>query len=178
MHKNAYNPCMDSSLNDAFPLVGIIMGSASDAPHMAGAAEVLTQLGVTHEVRIVSAHRTPDRLSAYARSARDRGLHVIIAGAGGAAHLPGMTAAMTPLPVFGVPVPSGFMNGLDSLLSIVQMPFGIPVGTLAAGSGGAKNAALLAAAVLALHDPALAARLEAFRSAQTDSVAETLSETP
>ena len=149
------------------------MGSTSDAPHMQGAADVLTQLGVPHEVRVVSAHRTPDRLAAYARSARDRGLQVIIAGAGGAAHLPGMTAAMTPLPVFGVPVPSSFMNGLDSLLSIVQMPFGIPVGTLSAGSGGAKNAALLAAAVLALHDHALAERLDDFRRRQTDDVAET-----
>jgi 5-(carboxyamino)imidazole ribonucleotide mutase len=153
------------------PLVGIIMGSQSDWPTLQHAADLLTELGVAHETRIVSAHRTPDRLSQYAKTARERGLKVIIAGAGGAAHLPGMTASMTPLPVFGVPVESKALNGLDSLLSIVQMPGGVPVGTLAIGPAGAKNAALLAIAVLALNDPALAARLDAYRAAQTAAVA-------
>jgi 5-(carboxyamino)imidazole ribonucleotide mutase len=154
------------------PLVGIIMGSQSDWPTMRHAADVLTELDVPWEARIVSAHRTPDRLVAYAKSARERGLKVIVAGAGGAAHLPGMAASMTSLPVFGVPVQSKALNGLDSLLSIVQMPGGIPVGTTAIGNAGAKNAGLLAAAVVALLDPAVADRLDAFRAVQTASVAE------
>ena len=149
------------------------MGSQSDWSTMEHAAQTLAALGVTHECRIVSAHRTPDRLVDYARSAAGRGLQVLIAGAGGAAHLPGMMAAMTALPVLGVPVQSKALDGMDSLLSIVQMPGGIPVGTLAIGKAGAINAALLAAAILALGDPALAARLEAWRSAQSASVAET-----
>jgi 5-(carboxyamino)imidazole ribonucleotide mutase len=153
-------------------LVGIIMGSQSDWPTLTHAAQTLTAMGVAHEVRIVSAHRTPDRLREYAVSARGRGLRVIIAGAGGAAHLPGMCAAWTPLPVLGVPVESHALKGMDSLLSIVQMPAGIPVGTLAIGRSGAVNAALLAASILALHDPALAERLDAYRTAQTASVAE------
>ncbi len=151
-------------------LVGIIMGSQSDWRTMKHAAEALEALDVPHEVRIVSAHRTPQRLVEYATTARGRGLKVIIAGAGGAAHLPGMTAAMTPLPVFGVPVQTKTLSGQDSLLSIVQMPGGIPVGTLAIGEAGAKNAGLLAAAVLALSDPTLAKRLDAYRAAQTDAV--------
>ncbi|MEX6723530.1 5-(carboxyamino)imidazole ribonucleotide mutase [Parapedomonas caeni] len=154
------------------PLVGIIMGSQSDWATMEHAARILTELDVAHETRIVSAHRTPDRLYTYAKSARERGLHVIIAGAGGAAHLPGMAASMTTLPVLGVPVESQALKGQDSLLSIVQMPGGVPVGTLAIGKAGAINAALLAAGILALHDPALDARLTAWRQAQTDSVAE------
>lgn len=153
------------------PLVGVIMGSQSDWATLRHAAETLTALGVAHEARIVSAHRTPDRLAEYAKTAAARGLKVIIAGAGGAAHLPGMCAAWTTLPVFGVPVESATLKGLDSLLSIVQMPAGIPVGTLAIGRAGAVNAALLAVAVLALDDPALAARLAAFRAAQTENVA-------
>lgn len=152
------------------PLVGIIMGSQSDWPTMKHAADALDALGVAYEARIVSAHRTPDRMVDYAKAARGRGLKVIIAGAGGAAHLPGMTASLTPLPVFGVPVQSKALSGQDSLLSIVQMPGGIPVGTLAIGEAGAKNAGLLAAAVLALMDEALAARLDAYRAAQTDAV--------
>ena len=152
--------------------VAIIMGSQSDWATMRHAAETLDRLAIAHDARIVSAHRTPDRLVAFAKSARDEGFQVVIAGAGGAAHLPGMAAAMTPLPVFGVPVESKALSGKDSLLSIVQMPAGIPVGTLAIGRAGAVNAALLAAAVLALHDPALAARLDAFRAEQTASVAE------
>lgn len=148
------------------------MGSQSDWATMKHAADVLQQLGVAHETRIVSAHRTPDRLYEFARGAKAAGFKVIIAGAGGAAHLPGMTAAMTPLPVFGVPVESKALSGQDSLLSIVQMPAGIPVGTLAIGKAGATNAGLLAASVLALQDDALAARLEAWRAAQTASVAE------
>lgn len=151
-------------------VVGIIMGSQSDWATMKHAAETLDQLGVAFETKIVSAHRTPDRLYNYARSAKDRGLKVIIAGAGGAAHLPGMTAALTPLPVFGVPVESRALSGVDSLHSIVQMPAGIPVGTLAIGKAGAINAALLAAAVLALGDEALAERLDAWRAAQTAKV--------
>jgi len=139
---------------------------------MQAAADVLAALGVPHEVRIVSAHRTPDRLFAYAESARDRGLAAIIAGAGGAAHLPGMLAAKTPVPVLGVPVQSKALSGLDSLLSIVQMPKGIPVATFAIGAAGAANAALFASAQLAIEDPALAARLDAWRKAQTDAVAE------
>ncbi|MBL8696738.1 MAG: 5-(carboxyamino)imidazole ribonucleotide mutase [Alphaproteobacteria bacterium] len=156
----------------ATPAVGVIMGSQSDWATMKGAAEVLESLGIAHEVRIVSAHRTPQRLVGYARGAKRRGLQVIIAGAGGAAHLPGMAAAMTPLPVLGVPVQSRTLNGLDSLLSIVQMPAGIPVGTLAIGEAGARNAGLLAAAILALRDPALARRLDQHRARQTDAVAQ------
>ena len=150
--------------------VGIIMGSHSDWATMKHAAEILTELGVAHETRIVSAHRTPDLLFEYASTAVERGLHVIIAGAGGAAHLPGMTAAKTRLPVLGVPVQSKALSGLDSLLSIAQMPRGVPVGTLAIGEAGALNAGLLAAAIVALHAPAVAARLEAYRAAQTARV--------
>ncbi len=152
------------------PLVGIIMGSRSDWETMRHAAETLEALGVPHETRVVSAHRTPDRMVDYARAAAGRGLRVIIAGAGGAAHLPGMTASMTRLPVLGVPVESHTLKGMDSLLSIVQMPAGIPVGTLAIGRAGAVNAGLLAAAILATSDAALAERLDAWRAAQTDSV--------
>jgi 5-(carboxyamino)imidazole ribonucleotide mutase len=153
-------------------LVGIIMGSRSDWETMHHAADILTDLGVPHETKVVSAHRTPDRLYDYAKGAKDRGLKVVIAGAGGAAHLPGMCASMTPLPVLGVPVESKALSGMDSLLSIVQMPAGIPVGTLAIGKAGAKNAALLAAAILATHDDALAARLADWREKQTESVSE------
>lgn len=153
------------------PLVGIIMGSQSDWATMCHASEILAALGVAHETRIISAHRTPDRLVDYAKSAKGRGLNVIIAGAGGAAHLPGMAAAMTELPVLGVPVESKALSGMDSLLSIVQMPGGIPVGTLAIGKAGAINAGLMAAAILALNDPDLAERLAAWRQAQTDNVA-------
>lgn len=152
------------------PLVGVIMGSRSDWETMAHAVQVLQDLNVPHEVRVVSAHRTPDLLFEYAATARERGLQVIIAGAGGAAHLPGMCAAKTPVPVLGVPVQSKALNGQDSLLSIVQMPAGIPVGTLAIGKAGATNAALLAAAILANHDAELAARLDRFRSEQTAKV--------
>lgn len=152
--------------------VAIIMGSQSDWATMRHAAETLAGLGVSHESLIVSAHRTPRRLYDFAAGAREAGFKVIVAGAGGAAHLPGMAAAMTPLPVFGVPVESKALSGQDSLLSIVQMPAGIPVGTLAIGRAGAVNAALLAAAVLALSDEALAGRLDAWRKAQTDKVAE------
>jgi 5-(carboxyamino)imidazole ribonucleotide mutase len=158
---------------NAKPLVGIIMGSQSDWPTMRHAAEALKQLGVPFEARIVSAHRTPDRLWNYAKTAKDRGLKVIVAGAGGAAHLPGMAASMTTLPVLGVPVMSKALSGQDSLLSIVQMPGGIPVGTLAIGEAGAKNAGLLAAQILALADDDLARRVEQHRQAQTDAVAET-----
>ena len=154
------------------PLVGIIMGSQSDWDTMKPGAEILERLGVAHERRIVSAHRTPDRLVDYAKTARQRGLKVIIAGAGGAAHLPGMAAAMTSLPVLGVPVQSKTLNGLDSLLSIVQMPGGVPVGTLAIGSAGAKNAGLMAAAIVALTDPQIADALDAWRAAQTAAVGE------
>lgn len=154
------------------PVIGIIMGSQSDWPTMTHAAEVLDALAIPYEARIVSAHRTPDRLYDYAKTARDRGLKVIIAGAGGAAHLPGMAAAMTPLPVFGVPVQSKALSGQDSLLSIAQMPGGVPVGTLAIGASGAKNAGLLAAAVIALMDEGVARRLDAWRAAQTDAVAD------
>lgn len=153
------------------PKVAIIMGSQSDWPTMRNAAQVLDGLGIPYDARIVSAHRTPDRMIDFAKSARDQGFQVIIAGAGGAAHLPGMVASMTPLPVFGVPVQSKALSGQDSLLSIVQMPAGIPVGTLAIGNAGASNAALLAAAVLALHDKPLADRLDAYRQKQTDAVA-------
>ena len=154
------------------PKVGIIMGSQSDWETLSACAEVLDALGVAYETRIVSAHRTPDRLFDYAKGAAGRGLQVIVAGAGGAAHLPGMAAAMTRLPVLGVPVESKALNGIDSLLSIVQMPGGVPVGTLAIGRAGAINAGLLAASILALSDVALAARLEAWRAQQTDQVAE------
>ncbi|MGN6764011.1 MAG: 5-(carboxyamino)imidazole ribonucleotide mutase [Rhizobiaceae bacterium] len=150
--------------------VAIIMGSQSDWPTMRHAAETLETLGIGFEKRIVSAHRTPERLYEFARGAKGAGFRVIIAGAGGAAHLPGMTAALTPLPVFGVPIESKALSGQDSLLSIVQMPAGIPVGTLAIGRSGAVNAALLAAAVLALFDPALADRLDAYRARQTEAV--------
>jgi len=156
---------------DEAPLVGIIMGSRSDWETMRHAAEMLDALGVPYETRVVSAHRTPERLCEYARTAAGRGLKAIVAGAGGAAHLPGMTASMTRLPVLGVPVESTALSGLDSLLSIVQMPAGIPVGTLAIGRAGAANAGLLAAAILATADEALAARLEAWRAKQTDGVA-------
>ena len=155
------------------PIVGIIMGSRSDWETMCHAAQTLAALGVPHESRVVSAHRTPQRLYDYAGGAAARGLKIIIAGAGGAAHLPGMAAAMTRLPVLGVPVESKALSGMDSLLSIVQMPGGIPVGTLAIGKPGAINAALLAAAMLANNDAALAERLDAWRQAQTDAVAET-----
>jgi 5-(carboxyamino)imidazole ribonucleotide mutase len=154
------------------PAVAIIMGSQSDWPTMRRAAAVLDELGVAHEARIVSAHRTPERLYAFARTAREQGFKVIIAGAGGAAHLPGMTAAMTTLPVLGVPVRSSALDGEDSLLSIVQMPAGVPVGTLAIGEAGATNAGLMAAAILALADPELARRLEQWRAARTAAVAE------
>ncbi|MFL6843264.1 MAG: 5-(carboxyamino)imidazole ribonucleotide mutase [Allosphingosinicella sp.] len=153
--------------------VGIIMGSRSDWETMRHAAETLDALEISYETRIVSAHRTPERLYEYARGAADRGLKVIVAGAGGAAHLPGMAASMTRLPVLGVPVRSKALDGLDSLLSIVQMPAGVPVGTLAIGQAGATNAGLLAASILALSDPALASRLEDWRQRQTDGVAET-----
>jgi 5-(carboxyamino)imidazole ribonucleotide mutase len=159
-------------LAKAGPVVGIIMGSTSDWETMRHAADTLDQLGVAHETKVVSAHRTPKRLYDYAHSARDRGLKIIIAGAGGAAHLPGMTASMTALPVLGVPIETQALKGMDSLLSIVQMPAGIPVGTLAIGKAGAINAALLAAAMLANGDDALAERLEAWRAKQTGSVAE------
>jgi 5-(carboxyamino)imidazole ribonucleotide mutase len=149
------------------PLVGIVMGSASDGPTMRKAAELLDELGVPHEMKVVSAHRTPDLMFRYAESAADRGLHVVIAGAGGAAHLPGMIASKTHLPVLGVPVQSRALSGLDSLLSIVQMPGGIPVGTLAIGESGARNAALLAAQILSLHDEGLRARLIAWRDKQS-----------
>ncbi len=158
------------------PQVAIIMGSNSDWPTMRHAAETLDTLDVAYEARIISAHRTPDRMYAFAKAAKDLGFKVIIAGAGGAAHLPGMTASLTPLPVFGVPVESKALGGEDSLLSIVQMPGGIPVGTLAIGKAGATNAALLAAAVLALSDEGLADRLDAYRANHTASVAEFPSE--
>ncbi len=155
------------------PLVGIIMGSQSDWATMKHAADTLSALDVPHEIRIVSAHRTPDRLAEYAKTARTRGLSVIIAGAGGAAHLPGMVAAFTSVPVLGVPMQSHALTGMDSLLSIVQMPAGVPVGTLAIGRPGAINAGLLAAAILATSDAALAARIDSYRAAQTEAVAET-----
>jgi 5-(carboxyamino)imidazole ribonucleotide mutase len=161
------------SESDPHPLVGIIMGSQSDWDTMQHAHDILHKLEIPHETRIVSAHRTPDRMTEYAKTAKSRGLQVIIAGAGGAAHLPGMTASHTPLPVLGVPVESAALKGMDSLLSIAQMPGGIPVGTLAIGKAGAINAALLAASILALSDPALASRLEEFRKTQTESVATT-----
>ena len=153
-------------------VIGIIMGSSSDWDTMRHASEMLDALEVAHETKVVSAHRTPERLYRYAREAKDRGLKLIIAGAGGAAHLPGMAASMTSLPVLGVPVESKALQGIDSLLSIVQMPAGVPVGTLAIGRAGAVNAALLAASILALSDDALASRLDSWRKAQTDAVAE------
>lgn len=160
-------------VNEAQPIVGIIMGSRSDWETMREASAILAALGVPHECKVVSAHRTPDRLYDYAKGAVVRGLKCVIAGAGGAAHLPGMVASMTRLPVLGVPVQSKALDGMDSLLSIVQMPAGIPVGTLAIGKAGAANAALLAAAMLATTDTALAERLEAWRANQSASVSET-----
>ena len=162
-----------AKVSEAQPVIGIIMGSRSDWETMREASATLTALHIAHECKVVSAHRTPDRLYTYAKSAVDRGLKCIIAGAGGAAHLPGMAAAMTRLPVLGVPVQSKALDGMDSLLSMVQMPAGIPVGTLAIGKAGATNAALLAAAMLATSDDALAKRLDAYRAAQSESVAET-----
>lgn len=160
-------------MTEAPPLVGVIMGSQSDWPTMAHAVQILEALGIAHEVRIVSAHRTPDRLIDYARSAAARGLKAIVAGAGGAAHLPGMVASMTRIPVLGVPVQSAALSGVDSLYSIVQMPGGIPVATFAIGKAGATNAGLFAAALLANEDADLAARLDAWRIAQSESVAPT-----
>lgn len=159
-----------SDINTSKPLVGIIMGSTSDWETMSHGAEILERLGVPHEVEVVSAHRTPDKLFYYAETAHQRGIEVIIAGAGGAAHLPGMVAAKTSLPVLGVPVQSKALNGMDSLLSIVQMPAGIPVGTLAIGKAGASNAALLATSILANKYPTLRAVLDEFRARQTEAV--------
>ncbi|MCI4662155.1 MAG: 5-(carboxyamino)imidazole ribonucleotide mutase [Neomegalonema sp.] len=159
-------------MTDRNPEIGIIMGSQSDWPTMRFASEILSELDIAHECRICSAHRTPDRMFDYAEGARERGIKVIIAGAGGAAHLPGMVAAKTTLPVFGVPVQSKALNGMDSLLSIVQMPRGVPVGTLAIGEAGAFNAALLAASVLSAFDPEVAERLNAWRQARSEAVAE------
>ncbi|MCD8496815.1 MAG: 5-(carboxyamino)imidazole ribonucleotide mutase [Alphaproteobacteria bacterium] len=158
-------------MTDKAPLIGIIMGSQSDWETMRHAHDILTQLDIPHEYKIVSAHRTPKRLYEYAETAADRGLKVIIAGAGGAAHLPGMVASLTPIPVLGVPVESHALKGMDSLLSIAQMPGGVPVGTLAIGAAGAKNAALLAAAILGTNDADVMARVQEFRQNQTDSVA-------
>ncbi|GBQ06504.1 5-(carboxyamino)imidazole ribonucleotide mutase [Acetobacter cerevisiae] len=171
MSETAPLPTAPSQNADLAPKVGIIMGSQSDWETMRHADAILTDMGIAHETLIVSAHRTPDRLAEYAKTAADRGLSVIIAGAGGAAHLPGMCAAWTRLPVLGVPVESRALKGMDSLLSIVQMPGGVPVGTLAIGASGAKNAALLATSILALQDPELAAKLDAWRALQTASVA-------
>ncbi|NUN67804.1 5-(carboxyamino)imidazole ribonucleotide mutase [Pseudanabaena biceps] len=165
---------MASSTPASRPSVAIIMGSRSDWPTMKLAADMLERLGVAYEARVVSAHRTPERMYSFARGAADAGFRVIIAGAGGAAHLPGMVASLTTLPVLGVPVKSKALKGLDSLLSIAQMPGGVPVGTLAIGEAGATNAGLLAAQILALSDPALAGRVAALRQAQTDSVAATV----
>ncbi len=159
-------------MDSAAPCVGIIMGSQSDWPTMKLAAEMLEEMGVSYEKRIVSAHRTPQRLYEYATNAKARGLQIIIAGAGGAAHLPGMAASMTPLPVLGVPIQSRALKGMDSLLSIAQMPGGIPVGTLAIGDAGAKNAGILAASIIALQDESVAAKLDDFRAQQTAGVAE------
>lgn len=164
---------MTEAISSGDPLVGVIMGSQSDWPTMKAACDALERLGVPYETRIVSAHRTPDRLAEYAKTARARGLKAIIAGAGGAAHLPGMAAAMTPLPVLGVPVQSKALSGLDSLLSIVQMPRGVPVATLAIGEAGAANAGLLAGSIVALEDETVAAALDAYRAEQTAAVAET-----
>ncbi|MGM0595046.1 MAG: 5-(carboxyamino)imidazole ribonucleotide mutase [Pseudomonadota bacterium] len=161
---------MNTKQADSAPRVGVIMGSKSDWETMQHAVETLEKLGVPHEAEVVSAHRTPDKLFSYAETAAERGLEVIIAGAGGAAHLPGMVAAKTPVPVLGVPVQSKALNGMDSLLSIVQMPAGIPVGTLAIGRAGAVNAALMAAAIVANHDPALRDALNKFRNEQTETV--------
>ncbi len=166
------DPAIDRPDDAGSPVVGLIMGSQSDWATLSHAAAQLDTLGIPFEARIISAHRTPDRLAAYAREAADRGLRVVIAGAGGAAHLPGMCSAWTLLPVLGVPIESHALNGIDSLLSIVQMPAGVPVGTLAVGRAGAVNAALLAAAILSLDDAALKARLEAWRSLQTAAVPE------
>ena len=163
---------MTDKMEEGGPDIGIIMGSQSDWPVMQHAADILKKLGVSHEVRIVSAHRTPERLVDYAKSAKARGLKAIIAGAGGAAHLPGMAAAMTPLPVLGVPVESKALSGMDSLLSIVQMPRGVPVGTLAIGEAGALNAGLLAVSIIAAFDPKVAEALDAYRANQTEAVAE------
>jgi 5-(carboxyamino)imidazole ribonucleotide mutase len=161
-----------SSALHAMPVVGVIMGSQSDWDTMKNATEILESLGVPYEAKIVSAHRTPQRLYEYAQTARARGLKVIIAGAGGAAHLPGMVAALTPLPVLGVPVQSKALKGMDSLLSIAQMPGGVPVGTLAIGNAGAKNAGLMASAIIALENKVVADNLDAWRAAQSDKVAE------
>lgn len=158
--------------SDQNPLIGIIMGSQSDWETMKNAHDILHRFDIPHEVKIVSAHRTPERLYEYAKTAKDRGVKVIIAGAGGAAHLPGMAAALTPLPVLGVPVESKALKGMDSLLSIAQMPGGVPVGTLAIGHSGAKNAAILATSILAAFDESLAEKLDAYREKQTQSVAE------
>lgn len=158
-------------MSDSAPPVGIVMGSTSDWETMRHAADALDALGVAHETKVVSAHRTPERMFDYAKAAKDRGIKVIIAGAGGAAHLPGMVSSLTTLPVLGVPVESKALSGMDSLLSIVQMPGGVPVGTLAIGKAGATNAGLFAASILALSDEALAERLAAWRQAQTDGVA-------
>ena len=156
-------------MNEAQPKVGVLMGSASDWPTLQHAAAILAEFGIAHECRVVSAHRMPDEMFAYAQSARERGLLAIIAGAGGAAHLPGMLAAKTPLPVLGVPVPSKHLSGVDSLHSIVQMPKGVPVATFAIGEGGAANAALFVVAMLAVNDKGLAAKLDAFRATQTEA---------
>lgn len=164
---------MARTSNSDTPVVGVIMGSQSDWPVMQKACEILDELGVAFESKIVSAHRTPDRLYRYASEAKTRGLKVIIAGAGGAAHLPGMAASMTPLPVLGVPVQSRALSGMDSLLSIAQMPKGVPVGTLAIGDAGAANAGILAASIIALEDASVASKLEAFRAAQSAAVQET-----
>ena len=164
---------MAQTSNSDTPVVGVIMGSQSDWPIMEKACAILDELGVAYAAKIVSAHRTPDRLYDYATSAKDNGLKVIVAGAGGAAHLPGMTASMTPLPVLGVPVQSRALSGIDSLLSIAQMPKGIPVGTLAIGEAGAANAGILAASIIALEDASVAEKLDAFRAAQTASIQET-----
>jgi len=169
---SAASTLQEPPVSSAAPVIGVLMGSSSDWDTLQHATQVLTEFGVPHEARVVSAHRMPDDMFAYAESAAGRGLRAIIAGAGGAAHLPGMAASMTPLPVLGVPVKSRDLKGLDSLLSIVQMPKGVPVGTLAIGEAGAANAGIMAASILALADEALAARLEAFRAAQTDSIGE------
>ena len=161
---------LDATVADKAPLVGVVMGSISDLEVLAHARDLLVELGVPHEVRVVSAHRTPDWMFEYAETAEARGLEVIIAGAGGAAHLPGMLAAKTLVPVLGVPIPATMLNGVDSLLSIVQMPKGVPVGTLAIGKPGAANAALLAMAILATHRPELREKLRAWRKARTDEV--------
>jgi len=157
---------------DTKPSIAIVMGSNSDWPTMKACADILDDLGVSYDAKIVSAHRTPDRLVEFAKSAKSSGFKVIVAGAGGAAHLPGMVAALTSLPVLGVPVESKALKGMDSLLSIAQMPGGVPVGTLAIGNAGAKNAGILAASILALSDSSLSTKLEAWRAAQTDSVAD------